>query len=151
MLRTITVAAILCGSTLAISTQSFADDKSEKKMSKSERKALKAKNAKLGRMASMCIGSLAFATLDDESIKDTPQHKASSDFWSAELDKVVSGAKLKKRQKLRTSYIKQGSSALTSFGNGNLILGGKKAASVCRMIEVEGMDGPTASMMLGQS
>jgi len=150
MLRILIMAAFLGGSTLAISTHSFAAEEGEKKLSKKERKALKKKNAKLGRMSSMCIGSLAFSTLDDETIRETPEYKASSDFWSARMDEAVSSVKEKKRQKARMAYIQQGSSALTNFGNGNLITGGKKAAVVCRMMEAEGMEGPTASMMLGQ-
>ena len=150
MLRILVITAFLGGPTIAISTNSFAAEQSEKKLSKKERKALKAKNAKIGRMSSMCIGALAVSTLDDESIKETPEHKASSAFWSSKLDGVVNSVKPTKRQKLRVAYIQQGSSALTKFGNGNLILGSKKAESVCKMIEMEGMDGPTASMMLGQ-
>jgi len=150
MLRILIMAAFLGSSTLAVSSQSYAEEKVEKKLSKKERKVLKKKHAKLGRMSSMCIGSLAFSTLDDETLKDTPEYKASSDFWSARMDEAVSSVKEKKRQKARMAYIQQGSTALTNFGNGNLIAGGKKAAVVCRMMEAEGMEGPTASMLLGQ-
>ncbi len=150
MYKTLLIAVALSFTTVVVSEPVMAADKAEKKLSKKERKALAAKHNKMGRMASMCIGSLAMSTLKDESIRETPKFKASEDFWTAKLEESVSHVKEKKREKLRGKYRDEGSAALTKYGNGNIVLGGKKAAVICNLVEAENFEGPTTTMLMSQ-
>ena len=142
------IAAMVGASTLTFSAQSFAAEQVEKKLSKKERKALKIRNEKLGRMSSMCIGSLAMLTVRDNSISETPTFKSSQSFWDANLAKATSHLKTNKVQKVKISYRSAGRQSLLKLGNGDILSGGEKASLICSMIEAEGLDGPTASMML---
>lgn len=146
-MKTILYSAMLAMVTMTVPTSSFATD-GKVKLSKAERKALDAKQNKLGKMSSMCIGALAMSTLDDENVRDTDAYKASSEFWVGQLDASLTHLKEKKQAKRRDFHRKAGSAALKRFGNGNIIAGGKQAKFICDQIQAEGIEGPTAQTVM---
>ena len=148
MLRLFMIATMFGALALSYSTQSWAVDQGQKKLSQNERKALKVKNEKLGSLSSMCIGSLAIAALNDDAVWRTQDYQNSKSFWEKNFSDSTRHAKPRKIEKLQCAYRSAGNAALTQFGNGDIMAGGQKAGLLCSQIEAEGLDGPTATKMI---
>jgi len=145
-------AITLCFSAANIAIAQEADvTKPEVRLSKKERKALMAKQAKLAKVGSMCRAAVMFSLEDPFSAKENPEYQAADAFWTPYVDAYMANfEKPKKRNKMRSQLVSSGSNAIKGMGNGDLFAGARAAKQVCSMMKSENLEGPTSELILSQ-